>query len=432
MKGLVLVYAMLALGTLGAIWKPRYGLFVYIAFATLRPQFLWGFAGGMEGLSLWVGVAMIAAWAMHGAGSWQFGRGKLAVVALVFYTVWSILSAMQADYPDVSWAFVVNLLKIVLPFLVGVTLLKGEDDARIVLWIIVACQGWVSYEMNTSYFNGYNRAAEQGFGGMDNNCFGISLVTTLGPAMALTLSEKRWVLKGIAGVATALILHTTMLTFSRGAMLGIVAVFVTAGIVMPKSPKYLAGVFLAMLLAIRLTGPELLSRYESAFAGAEDRDASAESRLDLWADCLAVAFTRPIFGIGPDNWPKIAANYGYTQGKSAHSAWMQSVAEVGFAGVLALLLFFCSAAARLWPIARGKLDTGGPATRLLATGIITSIVGFVVSAQFVTLQGLEIPYYVAIGSVALLKDERLRVPKAPSTEPVLPPRGFRHLRPAIR
>ena len=62
-----------------------------------------------------------------------------------------------------------------LPFLVGVTLMDGEKDWRPMLWTIVLSQGYVGLEQNINYLvKGYNTAAE-GFGGMDNNCFAVSL-----------------------------------------------------------------------------------------------------------------------------------------------------------------------------------------------------------------------------------------------------------------
>src|SRR5947208_694869 len=59
MKGLVIIYALTALGVVGSLRTPIIGLFVYILFAVLRPQFLWGYFGDMTNLSLFVGVAML-------------------------------------------------------------------------------------------------------------------------------------------------------------------------------------------------------------------------------------------------------------------------------------------------------------------------------------------------------------------------------------
>ena len=42
--------------------SPLIGLFVYVGFAVLRPQFIWGWAGDFGGISLYVGVATLIGW----------------------------------------------------------------------------------------------------------------------------------------------------------------------------------------------------------------------------------------------------------------------------------------------------------------------------------------------------------------------------------
>jgi O-antigen ligase len=176
------------------------------------------------------------------------------------------------------------------------------------LWTIVLCQGYVGFEMNLNYFGkGYNEAY-LGFGGMDNNCFGAGLAASLGPAVALAIASKTWYSRAAASISAVLILHTALLTFSRGTMLGMVAVGLVAFVMMPKRPKHMAALFVTLLIAIRLTGPELAHRYSSTFVATEERDSSAESRIDLWRDCLTVIRQHPVFGVGPANWAIIASS----------------------------------------------------------------------------------------------------------------------------
>ena len=404
MKGLLFAYALVAVGTVGSFRNPLIGLVVYILFAVLRPQALWGWAGGLDGLSLVVGVAMIAGWVIHGFGTWTFARGRNVLLALAVFTVWLFLSTLQANNPQVAADWVVSFLKILMPILIGVSLTNSDKTCRLIMWTIVLAQAYVSLEMNQSYFlQGFNRAALQGFAGMDNNSFGISLVATIGPAVALGLSARTWRERGLAFGAAMLILHTILLTFSRGALLGLIAVGVIAFVIMPKRPKYLATMAVVVAIAFSLTGPELTARFKTTFAGADERDASAESRIDLWRDCLTVAVSRPVFGVGPQNWPLVAQDFGWPAGKHAHSVWMQTAAELGFPGVLALLMFFVLTVRNLWPIVRGREAPPGSERSLLAAGVMLSMVGYIVSAQFVSLQGLEVPYYVAIVGVGLVK-----------------------------
>src|SRR5262249_2728885 len=128
MKGLVLIYLITAITAVVALWRPKIGLYPYVGFAVLPPQSIWGWAADLAPVDCVLGLAFLAGWAFHGFGSWRIGRGRSVLWALVAFAVWSSLSAVQA--PDSSLAFgaIVELLKILLPFLVGITTLEGEKD----------------------------------------------------------------------------------------------------------------------------------------------------------------------------------------------------------------------------------------------------------------------------------------------------------------
>jgi len=408
MKGLVFTYLLIALGTAGGLWQPRLGLFVYVAFAVLRPQNMWGYGADLTGISRLVGICMLVGWLLRGFGTWRFQRGAFVVVSFVAFMGWSGLAASFASDPEIAWTGLVNMSKILLPFMVGVTLFRGPRDARILLWTIVGALGWVSYELNMNYLlNSFNQAREVGYGGLDNNGLGIGLVTVLGPAIGLTLSARRWPARILGGVIALLILHATLLTFSRGAMLGLLVLVVSAAIILPKRPKYLAAAALFALLAVRLTGPELLTRYESTFVSEDELDGSARSRISLWGDLVEIAAANPVFGVGPQNWRLMAVDFGWGTGKSGHSLWLETAAETGFPGLAALILFYGGAVWCLWPMARARRDVSADdGQSAMATGIIAGLFGFAVSAQFVTLPGLEIPYYVTMTAVVLMQPPR--------------------------
>jgi putative inorganic carbon (HCO3(-)) transporter len=401
-KGLILTYIISYSGMVAALRYPLIGLYVFVGLSVLRPQEIFMFAGDMPNLSLYVGAATFVGWVLRGFGTWGMGRARVVVWIFLSFVSLFVVSACFALNTAVAFKSVLDFSKLVFPFLAGITLIKGEKEWRPLLWTIVLCQGYVGFEQNLNYVRGFN-SASAGFGGMDNNFFGLSLVTTLGPAIALTLVSRRWWSRVVAAAATALILHTTLLTFSRGAMLGLIAVGVVAFVMMPKRPKYLAALLVLVLVAARLTGPQLFARYGTAFASEEERDGSAESRIVLWKDCLKVIQQYPGLGVGPANWRVIASSFGWPEGKSAHSVWMETAAEVGVPGALALLLFFGSALVKLWPIAR-QFETGeNRYEAAAAAAVVLAIIGFAVSGQFVSAPGLEVPYFVTLVGIGLLK-----------------------------
>ena len=423
MKGLILIYAIAGLGSIGALRSPLIGLFIYVGFAVLRPQFIWGWAGDFGGISFYVGIATLLGWIFNGFGSKKIGPGKSIVALLILFAAWTALSATQAVDKEVAYATLDPMMKYVVPFLIGITLIDTEQRSRAMMWMIVLAMAYVSFEMNLEYVRGFNIAGE-GFGGMDNNCFGVALVSTIGPALALGLGAKNWRERGLAAVSVLLILHTTLLTFSRGALVGLLAVGTTAFILMPKRPKHVAALVIVALISIRLTGPQLMARYATVAADSEERDGSAESRIELWRDCIKLTIDKPIFGVGPGNFPVVAESLGWTRGKQAHSVWMQQAAETGVPGLFFLLFFFLVAIVKLWPIARQRLTDENRSRTVVASGLIMSLVGYAVAGQFVSLGGLEIPYYMTMIGVVLLKQHAAVMPLAaaqPSPTPRRPP-----------
>ena len=96
----------------------------------------------------------------------------------------------------------------------------------------------------------------------------------------------------------------------------------------------------------------------------------------------------PVTGIGPRNWGQwVKSHYGWPTAQEAHNTWMQTGAESGFPGLLALLSFYFLSTVRLWPLARGRGRPPDPGTENYARMVMASLVGFAVSSQFITLYG---------------------------------------------
>lgn len=403
MKGLLFTYVLTYGGALAALFNPFVGLCIYVAFSILRPSALWPWSVPDGPYSKIVAVGMLAGWLVHGFGVLKFGRSRLPAALLLIYFLWCVLSAIQAPNQPVAWAYIDQMSKMHLPVLVGLTLVNSIDRLRTLAWVIVLCQGFVAFELNMSYLSGYNAMLEEGFAGMDNNSAAIAFVTSLGMAFFLgTHVVKTWQKAVCFGLAV-LIAHAILISFSRGGMLAMVCSAFVGFLVIPKSPKHYLAFGCAVLLGLSLAGDEVRSRFATAFLGGERREASAQSRLDLWRDCWDVIQKNPIFGAGPDHWPLMAHEYGWAKGKEAHSLWVQNAAELGIPGVSLLLAFYLCTMWRLWPLSKESTWVPDPWFRDAARMVLTSMVGFIVSAQFVSLEALEIPYYVTLVGAGTLR-----------------------------
>jgi O-antigen ligase len=211
--------------------------------------------------------------------------------------------------------------------------------------------------------------------------------------------------------------HAVMFTFSRGGLLALILTGGAAFLLIPRRPVHYLALVVAVLIGLQLAGPMVRERFATAFVDEEQRDYSSQERLQLWGVCWDMMQKQPVFGIGPGHFgERVHTEYGYPLGKLAHSLWLQVGAETGFPGFVLLILFYLVCALRLWPLTWESRPVPDPWIRYFARMVIASLVGFAVSAQFVSLTGLELPYYVCMIGAGALK-----LASVPANAPALYP-----------
>ncbi len=401
MKGLILTYVLTYGGALASLFRPFVGLLVYVCFAIVKPEAMWYWAVPEGNYSRVVAVALLIGWAIHGFGLWSLGRGRWVLACLVAFWLWSVVLTSRCHDWQLGMDFVEAHFKILLPFLVGATVITSVSQLRQLAWVIVLSQGYVALELNLSYYQGFNRVLEVGFAGSDNNTVAITMDSCIGLAFFLGLHSRSWLSKAAALGAALLMAHAIMFSFSRGGLLALIVTGVAAFVLIPKRPRHYLLFLAACLVLWRLAGNEVLERFGSTFASADERDASASLRVRHWEACIDSLGEMPL-GVGPNQWRFASVNYGLPS-MEAHSYWLQTGAELGVPGLLLIAAFYALCMVRLWPLARDRESGCDPWLNYLARMVIASLVGFVVSAQFVSVIGVEVPFYVALLGVGVLK-----------------------------
>jgi putative inorganic carbon (HCO3(-)) transporter len=408
MKGLLFTYLLTYGGATASLFNPFLGLLIYVCFAIIKPESMWFWEVPQGNYSRIVAIGLLCGWAMKGFGNWRLERAKIVVVALLGFFSWSVLSALTSPDAQLAWGFVEEMAKIVLPFLVGITTIDSARKLNQLIWVILLSQGYVAYELNLSYLGGFNFLTEVGFGGMDNNSVAIAMVTCVGLGFFVSLATDSWWRRGLAFALMALMIHAVLFSFSRGGMLALIVTGAVAYLLIPKRPVHYISLVLAIALGLRLAGPEVTNRFLTTFDAPEQRDASAAGRVQLWSACIDSMLKHPLTGVGPNHWGLMVAQYGFEKGKLAHTLWLQIGAELGIPGLFFLALFYGSCMLRLWPLARQRFE--GPDAFLghCARMVIASLTGFVVAAQFVSLSGLEVPFYIVLIGAGALKLQSLQ------------------------
>lgn len=404
MLGWLFTYGLTFCGAVAGIFRPYVALLIYVSFAILKPESLWEWSVEPNPYSRIVAVAMLIGWGLVGFGSWQFGRGAGIVWALVLYGLWILPSAAAATNQTLAFGFLEKQAKIILPFLVGITLIDSVQKLKMLAWALVLSQGYVAYWFNLRYFRGESR--EFGidiftFAGLDNNSIAIGMCSIVGMAFFLGLTVERLWQRALCFLAAALMAHSVQFMFSRGGMVALVVTGVASLFLVPRQPKHYLYFLLAVVIGVTLAGQEVRDRFFSAFVEGKERDEAAGSRLRQWGYCLNAVAARPLVGVGPDHW--LTAREFNLEDREAHSLWLQIAAELGVPGFLFLVSFYGLCMVRLFPLTQLRHFPADPWLQGAARMVVASLIGFVVSAQFVSLKELEQPFYVTLLGAGVLR-----------------------------
>ncbi len=401
-KSLIFTYGLTFGGALASLYRPYVGFLVYVCFGIIKPDALWSWSVPQGNYSRIVAGALLIGWLMHGFGDWRFGRARGVVLAMIGYWATIVLGAVAAPVPELGWATVEPMTKTFLPILVGLTLIDNLDKVRQLAWVIVLSQGFLAYEFNLLY---YTRAPflplEFFHGSLDNNGIAITMVTSIGLSFFLGLSAARWWQKGLVFGCALLMAHVVLFSHSRGGMVALIVTGTVCFLLVPKRPSSFLLFALAALAVWRLAGEGVQERFMTIFQSSEEAGAAGGKRLAHWFACLDSLLRSPL-GVGPNHWPLVAPNYGLPR-MAAHSTWLQTAAELGFPGLLFLSSIYALCLGRLLPLTRERRPVADPAYRHFARMVIASLAGFIVAAQFVTSEGVELPYYVVLIGAGVLK-----------------------------
>ena len=241
----------------------------------------------------------------------------------------------------------------------------------------------------------------------DGNDFALALNVILPLALFFALGEtekmKRIVFRGIV----LLFFMAIILTLSRGGAVGLAA---SVGYFAIKSSrKYRNGIWVGILCiaAVYSAPASWFQRMETIQS--YDTEASAYGRIQAWKAAIQIALDRPLTGVGPGNFVQIyATQYRpeiYSIGdawKATHSLYFQTLAELGFPGLLALAAILGSCM-----ISNMRMQSRfGPKTkeRQLLISLNMSWLGYCVAAGF-----LSVLYYPHIFVLAGLNLATLNI-----------------------
>src|SRR5262249_51469245 len=151
---------------------------------------------------------------------------------------------------------------------------------------------------------------------------------------------RGWLGKFAALSCAVFLIHAILISFSRGGMIALILTGLTAFLLIPRRPIYYVGLALATLVTFLAPGPEVRARFMTAFEASENRDGSAQNRLDYWRYCLDTIPQHPVVGVGPDYWADYMSQHYARTRAEAHNLWLQVTVELGIPALLFLLAYY--------------------------------------------------------------------------------------------
>lgn len=272
----------------------------------------------------------------------------LLLLFLLLVLIFSILKPETVGRYSTVDSPSVKLLKVAIFLLMMTHVVTDKQKLDGLFWTMIIASlilGLQSYNMPRSAFV---QGRLEGIGGADfgdSNRFGgfmAGMLFIIG-VQFLNSGKAGKLLCFVAGGFTA---NAVVLTRSRGALLGIAGGMLAAAIFAPK--KYRIKLILAMVLAgigvFSLTDERAVERIGTITAEEEERDSSAQSRLEIWHGGMKMLLDNPLFGVGPGNFYQNIGKYQPKHpGRDAHNTFVRCGGELGLPGITLFVLIIVNA-----------------------------------------------------------------------------------------
>jgi O-antigen ligase len=200
------------------------------------------------------------------------------------------------------------------------------------------------------------------------------VVYTIGLPFLLLLIQQKKLYKTIGLLASTLVIVAIYYNGSRGGFLTTIAI---AGMVFgmnyykKNKPKCLIGIGLVILAY--LLAPSSLTNFN-------DGQNSTSNRIDMWAEGSEMVIQNPVFGIGRGRFQS------YSGSLIAHNSAIETMGETGAVGLFLWVGMIYFSLLKLYYFLKDDSLADSLKNTILARGLLISIIGYIISSMFVTLE----------------------------------------------
>lgn len=401
------------------LFYPYFGVLMWSWIAYFNPhRFAWGFANTFPVAQVIAAPTMVGAFFTKQCNRSLFTRETLL---LLFFWVWTGITVLNAHFEPLFADHLIDaglrlteLSKIMFMTVLTIYLVTSRIKLKYLLMVtafsfgLLAVKGTIFGILTGGQFRVWGPPNTFI---ADNNDFGLALNMSIPMLYFLAREEENRKLKIIFRTTFVCCAFAVLLTYSRGALLGLTAIMSTIAL---KSRHKLVSAFLivlAVFLVISFAPPSWMARMQAFLGGTLDE--SAQERLTSWAFAWNLAKHYPITGAGFECFtPNLFAMFsprdprtwlaGHTS-SGPHSIYFQVMAEQGFVGLsifLGLLVSCLLSARRLCKRVAGNQNLQWIAS--YSTVVELSIIGYMVSGAFLGRAYFDL-FWQIVGILIILK-----------------------------
>jgi putative inorganic carbon (HCO3(-)) transporter len=442
----IIVFTFFAVAIIFAFRSPFIGLLLYYCFSVLAPhRFTWSYAYIFP-------FPMIAALVTMATSVIYYRQLKfpkiMEVYLFLIFWFFITITTIFSLYPSNAWAEWKEVSKILLMAFFIFLIVNTRQKLVFFVLAIIAFIGFLG--VKGAIFGVLTRGRYLVWGPpdsylTDNNFLGVALVMIIPLCFIVGKNYKsKWIHYALIVTGISAII-SCVLTYSRGALIGLLGM----GIFYIFSTRYkvITGLVAALIIVVGLNFlPEQWVQRMATIKGYQ-MDESAKQRINSWKFCFNLAKARPLGGgfdcYTPEQYLKYAPDPnlniktrldGTVFAHTAHSIYFEVLAEHGFLGLaiyLTTMSFLLLSLQRIYIYYR-KFSKNSWISAF-ARALFVSIIGFLISAAFVSRAYFEV-FWIIFALAVCLKhivyiDTETRA-MSPEKSPVLQPDTHTEKQPA--
>jgi probable O-glycosylation ligase (exosortase A-associated) len=387
-----------------AFMRPYVGALMWVWISIMNPHRLtWGPAYGFPFAMLTAVTTMAGVFISNDRGRFPASR---EVTIMILMGAWFTLTTTVALMPEAAWVKWDRVIKILIMTIVPLFLLQDRNRLRLLLLVMVGSIAFFSVKggLFSLITGGRYRVygPSQSFIA-DNNALAVAELMVLPLMLYLAKSEPRkWVKRGLY-VSVPLTLVSVIFSYSRGALLGLLAM--VSVLIVTGRRWGLAAAFIVLAGVGFVFIPNQWFERMSTI-GTYKQDESAMARFQSWGFAWNVATDRPLTGggfrvfstdqflrYGPDPF----------EAYDSHSIYFEVLGEHGFVGLTLFVSLLVSSFLTLNWVERQIRGRPSIAwAKDYAVMLRLSLVSYAVGGAFLGLAYFDL-YYDIVAGVVLLK-----------------------------